>query len=200
MNNFRYAVALLIIGLVLLGVTTLIASRAAVSGFEKSVFEGIFELSDSLEPIFMGVTLVGMFGLLFLNIGYAWRAKEWFRAIWVIPAALGGYAMTAILKSIIERPRPEQLLGIIPREKSDVIAHDGFPSGHVTIAATLTILLMYQLPRKWRPVLWVVPIFIGFGRIYFGEHMPLDIVGGIAMGMVVATILELSSRLWRRPE
>jgi hypothetical protein len=36
--------------------------------------------------------------------------------------------------------------------------------------------------------------------VYFGEHMPLDVAGGIAMGIMVGSILELSSRLWRRPE
>ena len=38
-------------------------------------------------------------------------------------------------------------------------------------------------------VLWVLTILVGVSRIYVGVHHPIDIVGSIAMAIVVASIV-----------
>ena len=46
-----------------------------------------------------------------------------------------------------------------------------------------------MLPRQWRFVPWLLVILNGLARIYVGAHNPLDIVGGIGAGLIIAAIL-----------
>jgi undecaprenyl-diphosphatase len=62
-------------------------------------------------------------------------------------------------------------------------------SGHAVITAAVAGLITPVLPRRWRVVPWVLVILNGIARIYVGAHNPLDIVGGIGAGVLIAGIL-----------
>jgi undecaprenyl-diphosphatase len=95
-----------------------------------------------------------------------------------------------IAKDAVARPRP-----IIP--KSDyLIAADSefaFPSGHaliVSAGATVALLLFNNTPRKLviSIALTVEAALVCISRVYIGGHYPLDVVGGILLGVGVALI------------
>jgi undecaprenyl-diphosphatase len=93
-----------------------------------------------------------------------------------------------IAKDVVARPRP-----VIP--KSDfLIAADsefGFPSGHtfiVSAGATVALLLFNDTPRKRlvSSLLAVEASLVCISRVYVGGHYPLDVVGGILLGVGVS--------------
>jgi undecaprenyl-diphosphatase len=95
-----------------------------------------------------------------------------------------------IAKDAVARPRP-----IIP--KSDyLIAADSefaFPSGHaliVSAGATGALLLFNNTPRKLvvSLALTVEAALVCISRVYVGGHYPLDVVGGILLGVGVSLI------------
>ena len=63
----------------------------------------------------------------------------------------------------------------------------GFPSGHTTMAFTIAALLHPVIPRRWRPLLWVLAAGVGLGRMYVGVHWPADVVGGAALGIAIGS-------------
>ncbi|MGH2774885.1 MAG: phosphatase PAP2 family protein, partial [Actinomycetota bacterium] len=89
---------------------------------------------------------------------------------------------------------------------SDTILHQapaggaGYVSGHATIAFALATVLHPYLPRGWRVVAWSLAGVVGFARVYVGAHLPLDIVGGAALGCAVGLVILLIVEPWRGDE
>ena len=93
-------------------------------------------------------------------------------------------------KELVSRPRPE-----IP--KADfLIAADkdyGFPSGEALIvsAGAAVVLALYRnTPRKFAIsiLLAMEAALVCISRVYVGGHYPLDVVGGILLGVGVSFI------------
>lgn len=74
-----------------------------------------------------------------------------------------------------------------------LIAHNpnaSFPSRHASIMSVITF--AYFIYRsKWAPFFLVFLIWVGLARVYVGVHYPLDIVGGIILGIVSLIIGKL---------
>ena len=69
----------------------------------------------------------------------------------------------------------------------------GFPSGHAVIVsacAAVTLALFRGTPRKLAVsiILAVEAALVCISRVYIGGHYPLDVVGGILLGVGVSFI------------
>jgi undecaprenyl-diphosphatase len=94
------------------------------------------------------------------------------------------------IKEIVQRSRPGRSIGDVVM-RGDVSAHGlSFVSGHAVITAAVAGILTPILPRRWKPVPWVIVALNGFTRVYVGAHNPLDIVGGIALGVAIAGVID----------
>jgi undecaprenyl-diphosphatase len=47
------------------------------------------------------------------------------------------------------------------------------------------------LPRRWAVVAFVLAALNAMARVYLGAHNPLDVVGGAAIGLAIAALLDL---------
>jgi undecaprenyl-diphosphatase len=98
-----------------------------------------------------------------------------------------------LMKEIVARPRP-----FIP-ESEFILAADSkyaYPSGHsliVAAGATVSVAVLYRNPsRKMKAVsiaLAVEASIVCFSRIYVGAHYPLDVLGGILLGVGISLLL-----------
>ena len=98
------------------------------------------------------------------------------------------YILSILGGAIYYDPRPfvvEHFTPLIPHKPSN-----GFPSDHVLwSAATAAIILPSN--EYLSLLLWVLAIVVGAARIHVGVHHPIDIVGSIAIAIVVASIVYL---------
>lgn len=91
------------------------------------------------------------------------------------------------LKKLLDRKRPAQ-------SDPDARLHDdapedgpSYPSGHAAIASAAVFSLMPYVPR---PVLAVGLLTAGTSsavRVHQGAHFPMDAVGGVLLGLTVAS-------------
>lgn len=72
-----------------------------------------------------------------------------------------------------------------------------FPSGHAQGAATFWGYLALVRRRAWLDVLAVaLVLLVGLSRLYLGVHWPVDVVGGTALGLVLAWAWARAGRRW----
>ena len=86
------------------------------------------------------------------------------------------------VKPLVGRGRPAVETArarVLGREQSGL----GYPSGHAAVAAAMASVVTPRLPSGMRPVVWLGALGVGATRMYVGAHLPLDIVGGVALGL-----------------
>ncbi len=108
----------------------------------------------------------------------------------------------SILKAVVQAPRPFQVLDSIEGKRLATATGYSFPSGHTTGAASFYSALAYSLRRRWVSILCALAIvLVGFSRMYLGVHWPLDVFGGLALGITVTIVAhDWFSRLYEQPE
>ena len=116
----------------------------------------------------------------------------------LLPLLFSGYLNTA-LKDLFHTPRPtaEQVLFMATPPDGSY----AFPSGHTQNAAVLWTYLAGHY-RKMALVIaaaLMIPL-VGLARIYRGAHWPVDVLGGMAIGIGLAWLALAIYRAWdRRP-
>lgn len=182
-------IASFVVAVLALGAATALAvhSKHAIPTWETSIFHHINDWPASLKMTGIAITMIG---------GSVWAAlasiviatvARFYRLAWRLAAVIiGGYGLDFILKQLVDRGRPADLLAEV--HKYSVETGAGFPSGHTTIATVISLTLLPYLPKAWRwlPIAWVA--LVALSRLYLGVHLPLDVIGGFLVGLLVVSL------------
>ncbi len=104
----------------------------------------------------------------------------------VIAVALADWS-SIVIKALVGRDRPPLRY---PEPKALVpVPHDAsFPSGHAATSFAAATMLSLAFPR-FAPGLLLLAAAVAFSRVYVGVHYPLDVIGGAALGALIAIAL-----------
>ena len=171
-----------------------IAARGYMGSPERGVFETVYNLPHLPPFIVLAITQLGSAWFLLALIIIFLVNKS--RALAARLAIVGfvTYIMVELSKTLVGRPRPEFLVSDIdPREH--FVTGLGFPSGHTALITVIGLMLFPYIPKRWRLLVPGVILLVGLSRIYLGVHAPLDVVGGFAVGVIVALSYYLGTNL-----
>ncbi len=106
----------------------------------------------------------------------------------------GSYRITTL---VVHRHRPD----VVRLENLPVNA--SYPSGHtaasIAVYAGLVLLLTSKFKNTvFRSFAWTIavalPIFVAWARMYRGMHHPLDVAGGVVIGIAALCVLVFACR------
>jgi undecaprenyl-diphosphatase len=124
----------------------------------------------------------------------AWRLRHHRLAVLLAVSGVSIYVLAKIVKRVADRGRPDAFLDTVNEREAFAAGSLGYTSGHVAVAATIATLTVLHLPRRWGQVSVVLVAIVAVGRMYVGAHLPLDMIGGVAMGVAAGTAATFVSR------
>jgi membrane-associated phospholipid phosphatase len=158
------------------------------------------------EPLFLGITYLGSSATLWavIVLGYWLFDPRLARRLGVVLAL--SEVSNQLLKSAFGSSRPYDL----DTELSSDLARrtgggHGFPSGHAQNNAAFWFSLGFCFRRRW---VWGLAFFavaaVALSRLVLGVHMPVDVVGGVILGSLIAWLgsrmplltFEVPRRVW----
>jgi glycosyltransferase 2 family protein len=174
-------------------VTTVAVRRDRVGPAEAAVFRAVNGLPSWLYPPAWVVMQLGTLGAAPAAAGAAWLRGDRELAGRLLAGGAGAWALSKVVKRAVQRPRPAILLAGT-RGRGREAAGLGYLSGHAGVAVALGTAAFPRLGPGGRALALVAVPVVGLSRIYVGAHLPLDVAGGAALGLVLDATLTLAGR------
>jgi undecaprenyl-diphosphatase len=103
---------------------------------------------------------------------------------------VGVWLLARWIKAEVGRGRPAALLEDV-HIRGGQDSGLGFVSGHAAVAVAIATLIIPYLPRRLRWGAVLVAALVCVSRLYVGVHLPLDVVGGAALGWAAGSLVHL---------
>jgi membrane-associated phospholipid phosphatase len=141
--------------------------------------------TPALEEAVVRFSRLGEHSRLWMSIGLAGAARDQkHRRLYVrlLGTVMATEVVNATIKLAVGRPRP-MLPGLSPLMST--WSDRSFPSAHASTSFAASRLLTRTLPSA--------PVYLAAGamalsRLYLGVHYPSDVLGGVALGVVLGEI------------
>jgi undecaprenyl-diphosphatase len=101
-------------------------------------------------------------------------------------AALTAFFLNYVLGFLKFRERP--YINLKVARLVNPMSEKSFPSDHAAVAFALALTVFFR-NKKVGAVLLLLALLVGWGRIYTGVHYPIDVVGGILVGLAAAALM-----------
>jgi len=162
---------------------------------------GIFRSANDLPngaflPIWT-VMQYGTFGTVPVVAAIAVAARKPRLAVSIAVGGTAAWVTAKAAKRVVARGRPSSIIdGVQQRgiEEGD----QGFPSGHAAVSTAITVLMWPDVSTSLRLPLAALTGLVPFGRMYVGAHLPIDLVGGSALGLAIGCAINIVRGSGRR--
>jgi glycosyltransferase 2 family protein len=169
------------------------AARRGVGATEADVLRTVNAVPDGAFGLVWPPMQYGTFATVPAVAAFAFLRGHRRLAGAVAVAGTGAWVLAKAAKPVVDRGRPgDEGIGVHIRGREEDGL--GFPSGHAAVSAAMTTVLWSELPPALRATTAALAVFVPFARMYVGVHLPLDVLGGSALGLAVGSLVDLAAR------
>lgn len=166
--------------------------------YDKALFVFLNTLNSTYFDSFMlSISKVGVWIPFYVSVVYVLIKSYSKSAVWHVLLLVLSVVLcdqiSVLFKDNFMRLRPshnpdfEQFIHLVNGKKG---GYFGFVSSHAANTAGFAMLLILLTRNKILTIavsVWV--LLVSYSRIYLGLHYPLDIIGGITLGVLIALVL-----------
>ena len=164
--------------------------RRPIGLWEESIFDAVNGLPNWLyAPIWLVMQAGNLLTVTVVSL-VALITRRVRQGLDLAVAGASAWFLAKIVKELAGRARPAEIFEDVIVRGSPA-AGNGYVSGHAAVAAALAAAVTPYLSRRWQVAVWIIVALVAFGRIYVGAHLPLDVVGGMAMGWAIGSIVHV---------
>jgi undecaprenyl-diphosphatase len=177
-------------------VTSLAATWAVaadgVPRIEEQTFDVANQSPDWLEQVlWLPMQLGSLFGPVVVAAAAWARWREWRPAVGSLAVGIAAWEGAKLIKDQVGRGRPYAELSDLVIRGGTPLEGGGYVSGHAAVAFGLATVLSPYLSPRGRWVGYGLAGLVGFARVHVGAHLPLDVLGGAAVGYSLGVIWRL---------
>jgi membrane-associated phospholipid phosphatase len=182
----------LVIGVTILLATAMFVRHDHVGVVETDAFRLVndFPLPTWFYPVVWTLMQFGNIASVPAVVATAGIARRWRMALDFAVAGATIYLLAKVVKSLFERGRPQTLLDSV-HILGEPARGLGYVSGHSAVAIALATVAAPYLGRRARRWVWAAAVSVCVFRVYVGAHLPLDVIGGIALGWAAGAAAHL---------
>lgn len=187
----------LVVGLGVLVGSAVVARRPRGES-EIEVFRSANDLPNEAFPPIWTAMQYGTFGAVPVAATVALIARRPRLAASLAVGGTAAWVTAKAAKRIVARGRPASIIGGVQQRGVEEGDH-GFPSGHAAVSTAMTVIMWPEASPRLRLTLSALTGLVPFGRMYVGAHLPLDLVGGSALGLALGSTVNLVRGRRRAP-
>lgn len=170
-----------------------VAARRGHPEWERRIYRSINDAPDALAPIAWLPMQAGSLSAPFALAGWSyWRMRNLDPSVAYAASGFTTWLLAKGVKKLVGRGRPhdhDPATNLRLATKTD--GSLGYVSGHAAVAGTLAAVVGSGRSPTSVAGLQTVALLVGVTRIYAGAHLPLDVVGGAALGIIVGEMTNL---------
>ena len=167
-----------------------LVDRNHIDELEVDAFRLVNDLPGALSPLMGTIMQLGNVLVVPVVAGVAALTRRYRLAVNLAVAGFGCYFLARLVKEVVHRGRPAQYLPNV-NFHGPAATGLGFISGHAAVAVALASVASPYLGRRARRVAWALAAVVCLSRLYVGAHLPLDVIGGAAVGWAVGAVVHL---------
>jgi membrane-associated phospholipid phosphatase len=168
-------------------------ARQVRSKTEIEIFRAVNDLPNEAFPPVWTAMQYGTFGAVPVVAAMAVAARKPRLAASIAVGGTAAWITAKAVKQVVARGRPTSIIDDVHQRGAEE-GDQGFPSGHAAVSTAITVVQWPDVPTSWRLPLVALTGLVPFGRMYVGAHLPLDLVGGSALGLTLGCAINFVRR------